>query len=188
MTLSRTSKLSIALAIGLLASIAAPANAQEPPSQDAILIALQDVDVALDGVQIRTTLSNEAGGSALLQLHDGTLIDVRLVAVPDGWSVRDINMVAGSAETFRGWSDPWRNRVQAAESFLAGMDNAEGGTRTAEELAPLSWFEDADQSSRLWGMNPVTYRMMQTLQMMPTLSGPTGVGSPTNPVPRRNDQ
>ena len=50
------------------------------------------------------------------------------------------------------------------------------------------WFEDPDESSRLWGMNPVTYRMMQTLQMMPVLSGPTGGGSLTNPAPRRDDQ
>ena len=35
---------------------------------------------------------------------------------------------------------------------------------------------------------PTCYRMMQTLQMMPTLTGPMGGGSATNPIPRRNDQ
>jgi len=184
-----TSTRILSLAALLLVCVAAlPAVAQDAPSEEQVLMALQDVNVALETVEVRSALATETGGSALLQLQDGTLIDLRLVAVPDGWSVRDINMVAGSADTFRTWSEPWRDRVNAAENFLAGMDTAGGNTRTAEELAPLSWFEDPDQSSRLWGMNPVTYRMMQTLQMMPTLTGPTGGGTPTNPVPRRQDQ
>lgn len=172
----------------VLLATGSPALAQQPPTTEQVLIALQDVNVALESVQVRTSLATGARGSALLQLHDGTLIDLRMVAVSEGWSVRDINMVAGSANTFRSWSDPWRDRVQAAGNFLAGMSNAGVQTRTAEELAPLAWFEDADESTRLWGMNAVTYRMMQTLQMMPMLSGPTGAGTATNPVPRRNDQ
>jgi len=93
--------------------------------------------------------------------------------------------VAGNADSYRGWTEPWRERVNAAENFLASVENPDGEQRSAEELAPLSWFEDPDQSSRMWGMNSMTYRMMQTLQMMPTLTGPTGGGTPTNPVPRR---
>lgn len=174
--------------MGLLLATGSPALAQQPPTTEQVLVALQDVNVALESVRVRTSLATGASGSALLQLHDGTLIDLRMVAVSEGWSVRDINMVAGSADTFRSWSDPWRDRVQAAGNFLAGMNNPGVQTRTAEELAPLVWFEDADESTRLWGMNAVTYRMMQTLQMMPILSGPTGAGTATNPVPRRNDQ
>lgn len=170
--------------LGVTNSVAA----QTPPSSEDVVTALADINVGSDTVLVRNSLATDVGGSALLQLRDGTLIDLRLVQASEGWSVRDINMVAGSAATFRSWSEPWRNRVQAARSFLAGMDAPAGETRTAEELAPLSWFEDADQSSRLWGMNPVTYRMMQTLQMVPTLGGPLGGGSLTNPVPRRNDQ
>ncbi|HJO04548.1 MAG TPA: hypothetical protein QGG47_11300 [Acidobacteriota bacterium] len=164
---------------------AAPAYAQDSPTTEEVLYALQDVSLTLDSLQVRSTLATDVGGSALLQLGDGTLIDVRLAAAADsGWSVRDISMVAGSGDTFRGWTRGWRDRVSAAENFLAGVATPGQPTRTAEELAPLSWFEDPDQSTRLWGMNPVTYRMMQALQMMPTLQGPTGAGGATNPVPR----
>ena len=177
----------IAVAFAALA-VALPAIAQEPPTTEQVLVALRDVSVPLDNLQVRNALANEMGGNALLQLSDGTLVDARLVAVEDGWSVRDLSLIAGSAESFRGWSEPWRSRVEAAQNFLAGVDDPGADVRTAEELAPLSWFEDPDESSRLWGMNPVTYRMMQTLQMMPTLTGPMGGGSATNPIPRRNDQ
>ena len=132
-------------------------------------------------------MASDGGSNVLLELGDGTLSDLRLIGVPNGWSVRNIALVAGNAETYRSWSGPWRTRVSAARNFLASVDNP-GQQRAAEELAPLSWFEDPDESSRLWGMNPITYRMMQTLQMMPTLGGPMGAGSATNPVPRRNDQ
>jgi hypothetical protein len=177
----------LAAALAILA-IAAPAFAQEPPTSEQVLIALRDVSVEYEGIQVRNALATEVGGSALLQLGDGTLVDARLVAVESGWSVRDLSLIAGSGESFRNWSEPWRDRVAAAQNFLAGVDDAGIDRRTPEELAPLSWFEDPDESSRLWGMNPVTYRMMQTLQMMPTLGGPTGAGSATNPIPRRDDR
>ena len=178
---------SCAVALFAMTLTAAPSYAQRSPAPEDVLYALQDVSLRLDGVQVRSSLATDVGGSALLQLGDGTLIDVRLAAVADsGWSVRDISMVAGSGDTFREWTRGWSDRVNAAENFLAGVSPNAGQTRTAEELAPLSWFEDPDQSTRLWGMNPVTYRMMQALQMMPTLQGPTGGGGTlTNPVPRR---
>ena len=181
MSLKRT-----AVAACLMVAFALPVWAQDGPSTDDVLYALQDVSLALEGLQVRNALGTaEGGGNALLQLGDGTLVDLRMVAIQDGWAVRDISLVAGNADNVRGWTEPWRNRVAAAEDFLAAVDDPGGQQRAAEELAPLSWFEDPDESSRLWGMNPMTYRMMQTLQMMPTLQGPTGVGSPTNPVPRR---
>jgi len=176
-----------ALAACTLALFAGPAWAQDAPSNDDVLYALEDVSLTLEGIQVRSALGTaETGGSALLQLGDGTLVDLRMVARQDGWAVRDISLVAGNADSFRGWTEPWRERVTAAENFLASVEDPQNTEqRTAEELAPLSWFEDPDQSTRLWGMNPMTYRMMQTLQMMPTLQGPTGTGSATNPVPRR---
>ena len=177
----------MALAVCTMALIASPVWAQHVPSNEDVLYALQDVSLALEGVQVRSALgSAETGSNALLQLDDGTLVDLRMVAKQDGWAVRDISLVAGNADSYRGWTEPWRDRVTAAEDFLASTEdpgNAE--QRSPEELAPLSWFEDPDQSTRLWGMNPMTYRLMQTLQMMPTLTGPTGGGTPTNPVPRR---
>ncbi|NKB88936.1 MAG: hypothetical protein GKS06_12020 [Acidobacteria bacterium] len=170
----------------LMVAVASPAMAQDGPSPDDVLYALQDVSLTLEGLQVRNALATaEGSGNALLQLGDGTLVDLRMVEIQEGWAVRDISLVAGNADNFRGWTEPWRQRVAAAEDFLAGIDDPGGPQRAAEELAPLSWFEDPDESSRLWGMNPMTYRMMQTLQMMPTLQGPTGAGSPTNPVPRR---
>ncbi len=175
-----------ALALFAMILAAAPLHAQDSPTAEEVLYALQDVSLTLDSLQVRSTLATDVGGSALLQLRDGTLIDVRLAAAADsGWSVQDISMVAGSGATFRSWTQGWRARVNAAENFLAGVATAGTPTRTAEELATLSWFEDPDQSTRLWGMNPVTYRMMQALQMMPTLQGPTGGGTLTNPVPRQ---
>ena len=176
-----------AVAVCTMALIASPVWAQDAPSNEDVLYALQDMSLALEGVQVRSALGTaETGGNALLQLSDGTLVDLRIVANQDGWAVRDISLVAGNADNFRGWTEPWRERVTAAGDFLASVENPDNPEqRSAEELAPLSWFEDPDQSTRLWGMNPMTYRMMQTLQMMPTLTGPTGGGSPTNPVPRR---
>jgi len=177
----------VALVAGTMALIASPVWAQDVPSNEDVLYALQDVSLALEGVQVRSALGTaETGGNALLQLHDGTLVDLRMVAKQDGWAVRDISLVAGNADSFRGWTEPWRERVTAAEDFLASVENPGPEQRSAEELAPLSWFEDPDQSTRLWGMNPMTYRMMQTLQMMPTLQGPTGVGRASDPVPRRD--
>lgn len=164
------------------------ANAQEAPSIDDVRYALRDVQLPLDGIQVRSAVRTDAGGSALLQLPDGTLVDIRMGAAQQGWSVRGVSLIAGNANDFYAWSEPWRERVAAAQNFLAGADTAGVPTRTAEELAPLSWFEDPDEASRLWGMNPVTYRMMQTLQMMPALQGPTGAGPVTNPVPRRQDR
>ena len=173
-----------ALSLGA-AALPSAVWAQQVPTAESVLAALQEMGLGLDGLQVRNALATDSGGTALLQLAGGTLVDLRLVAAESGWSVRDISLIAGSVDTFHGWSQPWTNRVQAAENFLAGMDGV-GGTRQAEELATLSWFEDPDASARLWGMNPVTYRMMQTLQMMPSLSGPTGGGTnATNPVPRR---
>lgn len=176
----------VAFVVCTMALIASPAWAQDVPSNDDVLYALQDVSLALEGVKVRSVLGTaETGGNALLQLTDGTLVDLHVVAKQDGWAVRDISLVAGNGDSFRGWTEPWRERVTAAEDFLASVENPGTVQRTAEELAPLSWFEDPGQSTRLWGMNPMTYRMMQTLQMMPTLQGPTGGGSPSNPVPRR---
>ena len=169
----------------------APAEAaatSQPPTVDAVLVALQDVDLALNDIRVRSAVATPEGGAALLELADGTLVDLQLVQVRAGWAVRDLSLVAGNAGSFRSWARPWRRRVEAAENFLAVMERGGVPQRQPEELAPLSWFEDPDESSRLWGMNPVTYRLMQTLQMVPSLQGPMGVGSPTNPVPRRNDQ
>lgn len=182
MSLKRT-----ALVACTMALIASPAWAQNAPSNEDVLYALQDVNLALEGIQVRSAIGTaETGSNALLQLTDGTLVDLRMVAKQEGWAVRDISLVAGNADSFRGWTEPWRERVMAAEDFLASVETPGGPERrSAEELAPLSWFEDPDQSTRLWGMNPMTYRMMQTMQMMPTLQGPTGTGTPTNPVPRR---
>ena len=50
----------------------------------------------------------------------------------------------------------------------------EGPQRRPEELAPLIWFEDIGADDRLWGLNPTTYRIMQTLKMLPNLTGPMG--------------
>lgn len=181
MSLQRT-----ALAVCTLALIASPVWAQQAPSNDDVLYALQDVSLTLEGVQVRSSLgSAEAGGNALLQLNDGTLVDLQIVAKQDGWTVRDISLVAGNADNFRGWTEPWRDRVDAAQDFLASVEATGPEQRAPEELAPLSWFEDPDQSRRLWGMNSMTYRMLQTLQQVPVLGGPTGGGRASDPVPRR---
>jgi len=108
-------------------------------------------------------------------LTGGTLVDVVMTPTALGWTLRDIYYVAGSAEEFQAWSGPWRSRVAEAQRFLAAASgDEEGAQRRPEELAPLVWFEDIDESQRLWGLNPTTYRIMQTLRMMPNLGGPMG--------------
>lgn len=164
-----------------------PAATAEAPSATDVLLALRGVDVPLEGLQVRTTVmdASDAVGSALVELGDGTLADVHVVATAEGWATRDIFFVAGNAEAYRSWSSSWRNRVESAQRFLASGPVDER-RRRAQELAPLVWFEDEEESARLWGLNPVTYRLMQTLKMMPSLGGPIGgSGSQGNPAPRR---
>ena len=146
-----------------------------PGTQDVFII-LRDMSLDYQAVSVRTVVANQDGASALVAFQDGTLADVEFVETTNGWSLRDIFYVAGSAETFRTWTAPWQRRVREAERFLAstgdGGTEAGAGRRRAEELAALMWFEDVDESTKLWGLNPVTYRVMQTLQMMPALGGP----------------
>jgi hypothetical protein len=145
-----------------------------PSSQDVFVI-LRDMSLDYQSVSVRTVVASQDGASALVAFQDGTLADVEFAEVTGGWSLRDIFYVAGSAETYRNWTAPWQRRVREAERFLASTeDRNEAGTqrRRAEELAALMWFEDVDESTKLWGLNPVTYRVMQTLQMMPALGGP----------------
>ena len=157
------------------------------PSTEEVLLALREVNLSLDGLQVRSALAaGDPGGSALLQLPDGTLVDVRLVKTIRGWSVRSFYFVAGDGAHFEGWTNPWRRRVEAAERFLASAEQIpiEALERRAQELAPLVWFEDPDESTRLWGLNPVTFRMMQALKMVPM--GPMdGSAGFANPVPRQ---
>ncbi len=145
-----------------------------PGTQDVFII-LRDMSLDYQAVSVRTIVASQDGASALVAFQDGTLADVEFAEVTGGWSLRDIFYVAGSSETYRNWTAPWRRRVREAERFLASTeDENEAGTqrRRAEELAALMWFEDVDESTKLWGLNPVTYRVMQTLQMMPALGGP----------------
>lgn len=158
--------------------------AQGTPSAEELLVTIRDLGLPVDQVSVRNSVSSDAGASCLLELGDGTLIDARLVRAADGWSVRDFSLVAGNADSFRSWTSRWRERVAAAEDFLASV-NRPGQVADPRELAPLFWFEDPDERDRLWGMNPVTYRVMQALQMMPP--GPMQGGARTNPVPRRDD-
>ena len=177
----------LAVIVSLVAGALLPgalAQSAVAPSGDEVLFALRDVSLGLDALRVRSALATEAGGSALLQLDDGTLVGVQLVSVADGWSVRDISLVAGNPDSFHSWREPWEQRVAAAETLLSVLDSGGGpaSTREARELAPLAWFEDPNESQRLWGMNPVTFRMMQALRMMPAM--PMSGGSATNPVPR----
>jgi hypothetical protein len=145
-----------------------------PGTQDVFII-LRDMSLDYQAVSVRTIVASQDGASALVAFQDGTLADVEFAETAAGWSLRDIFYVAGSSETYRNWTAPWRRRVREAERFLASTeDEGEAGTqrRRAEELAALMWFEDVDESTKLWGLNPVTYRVMQTLQMMPALGGP----------------
>jgi hypothetical protein len=147
----------------------------EPEVQD-VYVVMRDMGLSYENVAIRTIVPNEEGSSALVGLPDGTLVDVVMTPTALGWTLRDIYYVAGNAESFQVWSGPWRARVSEAERFLASASGDDEVTRRPEELAPLVWFEDVDESKRLWGLNPTTYRIMQTLRMMPNLSGPMGGG------------
>jgi hypothetical protein len=145
------------------------------PSTQEVFIILRDMSLDYQAVSVRTIVASQDGASALVAFTDGTLADVEFAEASRGWSLRDIFYVAGSSETFRNWTAPWRRRVAEAERFLASTeDDSEPGTqrRRAEELAALMWFEDVDESTKLWGLNPVTYRVMQTLQMIPAMGGP----------------
>jgi len=152
-----------------------PATPAEPEVQ-AVSVVMRDLGLAYEDVTVRTIVPNEEGVSALVGLTGGTLVDVVLTPSALGWTLRDIYYVAGNAEEFQVWSGPWRVRVAEAERFLAAASGDHEGQRRPEELAPLVWFEDLDESQRLWGLNPTTYRIMQTLKMMPNLSGPMGGG------------
>ncbi|MBE20900.1 MAG: hypothetical protein CL481_01710 [Acidobacteria bacterium] len=145
----------------------------EPSIQD-VYVVMRDMDLAYQNVEIRTIVPTEIGASALVDLVGGTLVDVELVAAAVGWTLRDIYYVAGNAGEFQAWSGPWRSRVADARRFLAAATGEEGPQRQPEELAPLIWFEDIDADDRLWGLNPTTYRIMQTLKMLPNLTGPMG--------------
>lgn len=149
---------------------------REPEAQD-VYVVMRDMGLDYENVAIRTIVPNEEGVSALVGLTGGTLVDVVMTPTALGWTLRDIYYVAGSADEFQAWSGPWRARVAEAERFLAAASgDEEGAQRRPEELAPLVWFEDIDESQRLWGLNPTTYRIMQTLRMMPNLGGPMGSG------------
>ena len=153
----------------------AAAHSAEPTVQEAYVV-MRDMGLAYENVEIRTIVPNEEGISALVGLSGGTLVDVVMTPTASGWTLRDLYYVAGNADEFNAWSGPWRARVADAERFLAAASGGDEPRRRAEELAPLVWFDDLDQSDRLWGMNPTTYRIMQTLKMMPNLSGPMGGG------------
>jgi hypothetical protein len=145
------------------------------PTTQEVFIILRDMSLDYQAVSVRTIVPSQDGASALVAFPDGTLADVEFAEASRGWSLRDIFYVAGSSETYRNWTAPWRRRVAEAERFLASTeDDNEPGTqrRRAEELAALMWFEDVDESTKLWGLNPVTYRVMQTLQMIPAMGGP----------------
>ncbi len=166
-----------ALAAGLQDEAQAAEMPGEPPTpsvQD-VYVVMRDMGLAYQNVEIRTIVPHEEGVSALIGLSTGTLVDVEMGQVANGWTMRDIYYVAGSADDYRSWSEPWRARVAEAERFLAAAaGDSSQMRRRAEELAPLVWFEDTDDTNRLWGLNPTTYRLMQTLKMMPDLAGPMG--------------
>ena len=166
-----------ALATGLQDEARATEMPAEPPTpsvQD-VYVVMRDMGLAYENVQIRTIVPNEKGVSALIGLSTGTLVDVEMTQVANGWTMRDIYYIAGSANDYRTWSEPWRERVAEAARFLAAAaGDGSQPRRRAEELAPLVWFEDTDDTNRLWGLNPTTYRLMQTLKMMPDLAGPLG--------------
>ena len=150
-------------------------NVQPPePSVQDVYVVMRDMDLAYQNVEIRTIVPTENGASALVDLIGGTLVDVELAAAAVGWTLRDIYYVAGNTDEFQSWSGPWRSRVADAKRFLAAAIGEEGPQRRPEELAPLIWFEDIGADDRLWGLNPTTYRIMQTLKMLPNLTGPMG--------------
>jgi len=161
-------------------AVAAPARGQdtasaEPEVQD-VYVVMRDMGLQYENVVIRTIVPHEDGASALVGLTGGTLVDVVLTPSASGWTMRGIYYVAGNADEYRAWSGPWDVRVAEAERFLASANNEDAPQRRAEELAPLVWFEDIQEGERLWGLNPSTYRVMQTLKMMPNLTGPMGGG------------
>lgn len=147
---------------------------REPPSQEEVYVLMRDMGLSYEQARIQTIVPNEAGASVLVGLEDGTLADVELVPAARGWSLRDIFYVAGDAQTFRAWIAPWQRRLDEAERFIAAASDQprDQVSQRARELAPLIWFEDLQEGSRLWGLNPMTYRVMQTLRMMPALGGP----------------
>lgn len=152
------------------------AGKPEPEVQD-VYVVMRDMGLQYEDVSIRTIVPNEEGASALVGLQGGTLVDVVVTPTAIGWTLRDIYYVAGNAQEFQAWSGPWRTRVAEAERFIAAASGeGEEPQRRPEELAPLIWFEDLDESQRLWGLNPTTYRIMQTLRMVPALGGPMGGG------------
>lgn len=161
--------------------VQADAQSQLPDTRG-VFIVLRDMEIAYERVEIHTIVPNELGASALVGLPRGTLVDVWLVEVAEGWTLRDIFYVAGDADEYRAWVMPWRRRVEEAERFLASTGDEGQERRRAEELAPLVWFEDVEESSRLWGLNPVTYRLMESLRMLP--AGPMD-GSGTGPRGRQ---
>jgi len=146
----------------------------EPPSQQQVYVLMRDMGLSYEQARIQTIVPNEAGASVLVGLEDGTLADVELVPAAQGWTLRDIFYVAGDARTFRSWIAPWQRRLDEAERFIAAASDQprDEVSQRARELAPLIWFEDLQEDSRLWGLNPMTYRVMQTLRMMPALGGP----------------
>ncbi len=185
----RISRSNVAVAAFLLAIFVVPSFAYGGPAQDEgastsarppepsiqdVYVVMRDMDLGYENVQIRTIVPTEAGASALVGLRGGTLVDIELAPAAVGWTLRDIYYVAGNADEFRAWSGPWRIRVADAERFLAAATGGDGPQRRPEELAPLIWFEDINAEDRLWGLNPTTYRIMQTLKMMPNLAGPMG--------------
>lgn len=154
----------------------------EAPEPQDVYVLMRDMGLSYEQARVQTIVPNESGASVLVGLEDGTLADVELVPAARGWSLRDIFYVAGDAQTFREWIAPWRRRLDEAERFIAAADDLPRGdvSERAKELAPLIWFEDLQEGSRLWGLNPMTYRVMQTLRMMPALGGPMqdGDGNP----------
>lgn len=151
------------------------------PSVEDVFVLMRDMQLPYESVQVRTIVPASNGASILVVSGDGTLMDVELVAVRDGWTLRDIFYIAGNAGTFHTFTEPWQRRVREAQRFLntspaPGRNEPSAQRRRAEELAALLWFEDPDQSSRLWGLNPTTYRVMKTLKMIPGLGGPMNSG------------
>lgn len=158
------------------AEASSPAAVAPEPTIEDVYVVMRDMDLAYETAEIRTIVPNEAGASVLVGLPGGTLVHVEVSPVAQGWVLRNVYYVSGSAEEFGAWTTPWRNRVAEAQRFLAAAGDDGQPRRRAEELAPLMWFEDIEPGERLWGMNPTTYRIMQTLKMMPNLAGPMGGG------------
>lgn len=151
---------------------------RELPDAEQVYILLRDMGLEYERAELRTIVASEGGASVLVGLDAGTLVDVELTEATDGWTLRDIFYVAGNTDAYQSWTAPWRRRVADAERFLATSPLEPGQRRRAQELAALMWFEDEGEATRLWGLNPTTYRIMQTLKMFPALGGPMG-GDPS---------